>query len=128
MLQAPKRRPRCALTGVPIADGDVVLVIGQGTVKRKRPRYLERAEDADVVAAPVTIHRNRQEGAVGLEYSLMMSAYFAAAEDEARREQRAFDRAELEEALKWWTTPYGRNRILRCSGRGGTRRTPISWW
>lgn len=114
MLQAPKRIPRCALTGVPIAPGDLVYVYGVGQVKRRKPRYLESAADAGVVAAPLTLHRHVTEG-VGLEYSVFMAAYLNALLDELRREKREANELELLSALAWWDVErngqYGKNRV-----------------
>ena len=105
-LQAPKRRPRCALTGVPIADGDVVMLVGRGMAKRRRPRYLERADEADTVEPPLTLHRNETEagGLGGLIYHAMMARYLG----HALTAEQAAERLEL---LAWWHSDYGRNRV-----------------
>lgn len=102
-----------SLTGQYLEAGRPTYIVATpDTVKRRKPRYLEA--DGDLVHAPLVIHRHAVEGRLGgLEYSAVMSAYFAGAEDELRREKRAIDRAALEDAMKWWTTPYGRDRVRR---------------
>lgn len=117
MLVAPKRRKTAlnsdALTGQWLeARLPTYIVATPDTAKRRKPRYLEA--EGDLVHAPLAMHRHTIEGRLGgLEYSAVMSAYFAGAEDELRREKREIDRAALEDAMKWWTTPYGRGRVLR---------------
>jgi len=112
MLQAPKRKTSLntdALTGQWLQPGLPTYVVSV-PMKRQRPRYLE-AGNGETIAAPMTLHRNQQEGAVGLEYSLMMLAYLNALVDELRRERRMVDRAALAEALAWWKTDYGVGRV-----------------
>lgn len=114
-LQAPKRIPRKtslnsdALTGEWLVPGSPRYAVRMPT-HRARPRYLEPGH-GEPLSAPLTLHRSQQEGAVGLEYSLMMAAYLSAVVQELRAEQRAVDRAELAEAMAWWTTDYGVTRV-----------------
>ncbi len=108
MLQTPKRIPshlRCALTGVPIRRGDVVLVIGAGTTKRTTPRYLEPV--GDIVSAPQTLHKSAWRGGtegVGLAYSVLMAQYLALVGSEIAAEDRR-------DVLAWWRSDYGIRRV-----------------
>jgi len=118
MLQAPKRRPRregelpyserkpylrnqpgtrakaaCTLTGIEIRRGDVVAV--QHTPgHRRKPGYLEA--QGNLIAAPQTLHRNVQEGAVGLEYALPFLLFL-----------------EQDDPAAWWESDYGVERVQR---------------
>ena len=65
MLQAPKRRLRCALTGVPVQPGDAVMIVGLDAAHPvvERVRYLRTRQTrveptGDVISAPVTPHRH----------------------------------------------------------------------
>lgn len=108
MLQAPKRRPRCALTGVPVAAGDVVMTLDSPT-HRQRPRYLEPG-NGDPLSAPQTLHRSVQDGAVGLAYAVMMARYLEIGLAEQRT---ALSLAERIALIAWWDTEYGVTRVWR---------------
>ena len=110
MLQAPKRRLRCALTGVPVQPGDAVMIVGLDAAHPvvERVRYLRTRQTrveptGDVISAPVTLHRHTTEG-VGLEYAVMMAKYLSAALDaKQQREHLAM--------LAWWNDEYGVRRV-----------------
>ena len=108
MLQAPKRRPRCVLTGVPVGPRDVVVVLDTPT-HRQKPRYLEPG-NGDPLSAPQTLHRSVQDGAVGLAYAVMMARYLELAVAEQRAELSAAERLAL---IAWWDTEYGVTRVRR---------------
>ena len=102
MLQAPKRRPRCALTGAPLVYDSEKRTVSGTPLKMTKPRYLEPTGDA--ISAPVTLHRHETEG-VGLAYAVMMARYLSQAHSEGeRREQLAL--------LAWWHSSYGQRRVL----------------
>ena len=108
MLQAPKRRPRCVLTGVPVGPHDAVAIL-RTSYHRQKPRYLEPG-NGDPLAAPQTLHRSVQDGAVGLAYAVMMARYLELAVSERRAELSAAERLAL---IAWWDTEYGVKRVWR---------------
>ena len=108
MLQAPKRRPRCVLTGVPVGPRDVVMTLDSPT-HRQKPRYLEPG-NGDPLSAPQTLHRSVQDGAVGLAYAVMMARYLELAVAEQRASLSLQERLEL---VAWWDSEYGVKRVRR---------------
>src|SRR6185312_6179163 len=93
MLQAPKRRPRCILTGAPVGPHDAVAIL-RTPAHRRKPGYLEA--QGNLIAAPQTLHRNVQEGAVGLEYALPFLLFL-----------------EQDDPAAWWESYYGVERVQR---------------
>ena len=108
MLQAPKRRPRCVLTGVPVGPHDAVAIL-RTSYHRQKPRYLEPG-NGDPLAAPQTLHRSVQDGAVGLAYAVMMARYLELAVAE---QQTALSLRERLELIAWWESEYGVKRVRR---------------
>lgn len=108
MLQAPKRRPRCALTGVPVGPRDVVMTLDSPT-HRQKPRYLEPG-NGDPLSAPQTLHRSVQDGAVGLAYAVMMARYLEIGLAEQRTSLSLAERIAL---IAWWDSEYGVRRVRR---------------
>src|SRR5690242_18252465 len=112
MLQAPKRRPRCILTGAPVGPHDAVAILRIPSHRRK-PGYLE-AGNGEPLAAPQTLHRSVQDGAVGLAYAVMMARYLELAVAEQRTALSLRERLEL---IAWWDYDadggYGIRRVRR---------------
>lgn len=103
-LIALKRIARCALTGAPLTSDSLKLHVPEPPLKRRKPGYLETRADAGAIGAPLTLHRSQQEGAVGLEYSVMMAQYLNLSLLAQLSEQQ---RREHLDMVAWWRSDYG---------------------